>query len=153
MLTTARHDVPLPSFPSASHDQRGNLLNKIPSLFESISKLPGDAAQPNSAAEDDESPAEEDPEQFEYDPHTRILPCILTNGAGHHWTGREFTVREAATLQGFEQDYEFSGTKTEQLTQIGNGVPPPVWKIFVAHIMKGVKDWKAGQVDEGANEI
>jgi site-specific DNA-cytosine methylase len=128
-------------------------LNKVPSLFETVSAIPGDATLHNPANEDDDSPDEGQPEQFEYNPHTRVLPCILTQGAGHHWTGRGFTVREAATLQGFEHGYEFCGTKGEQLTQIGNGVPPPVWMTFVSYIKKTVLDWRAGRIDADGNEI
>lgn len=37
---------------------------------------------------------------------------------------RQYTVDELARLQGFPEDYEFVGNKTEKQMQIGNAVPP-----------------------------
>lgn len=44
----------------------------------------------------------------------------------HPVEDRPITHREAARLQGFEDDFEFKGTKIQVGIQIGNAVPPPL---------------------------
>ncbi len=74
--------------------------------------------------------------------------CIsYSNGRfGHPEQDRAITVREAARLQGFPNNFVFTGSLNSMARQIGNAVPVPVAEAFGRHFLEHVKtaDWHNG---------
>jgi len=62
------------------------------------------------------------------EPSNTIPAHLYKDGLRHiHWDpkqARSITVREAARLQGFDDDFEFLGSMGDQFKMIGNAVPP-----------------------------
>lgn len=68
-------------------------------------------------------------------------PCLTITGAAtrefiHPALDRPLTIRECARIQTFPDDFEFCGTASQKIQQIGNAIPPVLARIFASHISK-----------------
>lgn len=67
----------------------------------------------------------------------------------HPEENRVGTVRECATLQSFPLDYEFKGSKSSQLKQVGNAVPPKLAKRIAETVKPQLREIKkSGRIEE-----
>ncbi|MFA9465022.1 MAG: DNA cytosine methyltransferase [Velocimicrobium sp.] len=57
----------------------------------------------------------------------------------HPYLDRAITVREAARIQSFPDDFEFIGTKGSQMKQVGNAVPPLLAKAIATEILNDME--------------
>jgi DNA (cytosine-5-)-methyltransferase len=57
----------------------------------------------------------------------------------HPFLNRAITVREAARIQSFPDDFVFYGIKTSQMQQVGNAVPPLLAKAIAKVIRKDIE--------------
>lgn len=66
-------------------------------------------------------------------------PSLTITGAAtreliHPIENRPLTIREAARIQTFPDTFNFHGTASQRIQQIGNAIPPLLAKIFAEHI-------------------
>ncbi|WP_233970355.1 DNA cytosine methyltransferase [Pectobacterium versatile] len=57
----------------------------------------------------------------------------------HPWENHGITLRHAARLQTFPDDFQFSGNSTQQAKQIGNAVPPRLGSLLIRDICSRLK--------------
>ena len=65
----------------------------------------------------------------------------------HPLRDRCITLRECARLQGFPDDFELAGSRSEQATLVGNAIPPTFGRVFGEWIAK-----RAGTAPSSASE-
>jgi DNA (cytosine-5)-methyltransferase 1 len=75
---------------------------------------------------------------------TRWVFHIGSGRYSHPREVRSLTMREAARLQSFSDDFHFIGSRTDQAGQIGNAVPP----YFMEQLADNIIDAIEGKVSE-----
>ena len=83
-----------------------------------------------------------------------ITRWVFHPGSGrfsHPREARTITIREAARIQSFSDDFRFTGTYIEKSHQVGNAVPPLLMQLFATNIIACLTGTKVnGQVHQAA---
>ncbi|MDK0821710.1 DNA cytosine methyltransferase [Clostridium perfringens] len=75
--------------------------------------------------------------------HPNMPSWTIIASPGHwegpfHWNNRRLTIKEAAAIQTFPDDYVFVGSIRSQRKQIGNAVPPLLGKLVVEELCRWI---------------
>lgn len=157
MTDASRVGHPLPEMPSETHGpgrefpyvKWADVVNRVPANLDW--HLDSDQAKPYPSPR---TPTDPD----------KLMNCIVTGGTIVHPSGlRSITIRERAALNGFPPNFKFPAlgekANNEKISygtirkQIGNAVPPLVWKQFMAKVKECLDDFKDGEIDEAGNRI
>jgi DNA (cytosine-5)-methyltransferase 1 len=88
------------------------------------------------------------------DRHALVRPVVIIDGERYllDIRFRMLQPHELAGAQGFRRDYKFTGTKTDQVKQIGNAVPRRLARAIVAAALSQNSDvsWLRDPEDEEA---
>ena len=138
LISTFRKGYPTPEFPSKTHDMyhRRYIHDAIGNVPQGATLHHGYISLFNVA-------------KMPYDARTALAKCVTRDGGcNYHPSGRrKLTPRELACIQSFRWDYKFHGCVTAIKKQIGNAVPPLVWKTFVEKIIQTLDDFCGGKID------
>jgi DNA (cytosine-5)-methyltransferase 1 len=132
----------------AQHNEYSPRLRHFPDVF-----LPN---HQNAAGSDEGNAPFQDRFRVQWsgDPSTTIVSHIAKDG--HYYIHfdpsqcRSLTVREAARLQTFPDDYFFMGNRTQQYTQVGNAVPPLLAHKLGAIVLGLMQDLRADSLPKAA---
>jgi hypothetical protein len=136
---------PLPEFPASTHGNAEGLLPLV-SIGEAIRRVPRNADWHLDTVKDYDTP------RASYSPESQAS-CITTRADIYHPSGRRpFTVREYAALNGIPHTFRFPSrgeiNMTDLKKQIGNAVPPLVWKQFMVKVKECLTNFQEGKIDE-----
>lgn len=148
ILFAARDGYPLPEFPKPTHGPGFLPYNTV---GQAIAHIP--ANDPLHLPTTKRLIPPKEP----YSPDSQ-LNCVTTAGDIPHPSGlRTLSLRELSMLVGFPVDYQFMGNNDGEIRrQIGNVVPPLVWKHFIQAVIKSHRDFETrinAQSDDDIIEV
>ena len=162
IIIGVRNDIKAPfEFPASTHDEDtyntvgsalfdnpvnednpNHLIGKLTPLnFERLTHIPEGGSMKNCPPElQNNSDLNRSMRRLS---RTKISHTIVHNNCDHYYhptENRRITIREMARIQGYEDDYIFLGSKSEQSRQIGNSVPVGLSKALAKAIYSFIKN-------------